>query len=55
MLTNLLCQFRLIKRPFKLFALIKELNKNGYDLTISPAKSSGSSNIMQASVKQDIN
>jgi len=42
---------RLIKRPFKLFALIKELNKNGYDLTISPAKSSGSSNIMQASVK----
>lgn len=42
---------RLIKSPGKLFALIKDLNKNEYDLTISPAKSSGSSNIAQASVK----
>ncbi|MBN1905746.1 MAG: glycosyltransferase family 9 protein [Deltaproteobacteria bacterium] len=42
---------RLIKNPFRLITLIKELNKNGYDLTISPAKSSGSSNILQASIK----
>ncbi len=42
---------RMIKNPFRLFALIKELNKNGYDLSISPATTSGSSNIAQASVK----
>jgi ADP-heptose:LPS heptosyltransferase len=41
----------MIKNPFRLFALIKELNKNGYDLSISPATTSGSSNIAQASVK----
>jgi ADP-heptose:LPS heptosyltransferase len=49
---NIYCaSSRLIKRPFKLFALIKELNKNGYDLSISPATTSGSSNIAQASIK----
>jgi ADP-heptose:LPS heptosyltransferase len=42
---------RLIKSPFRLFSLIRDMNKNGYDLTISPAKTSGSSNIAQAFIK----
>lgn len=40
-----------IKSPGKLIALIKELNNNKYDLSISPTTSSGSSNISQAIIK----
>lgn len=40
-----------LKSPCKLISLIKELNNNNYDLSISPTKSSGSSNISQAFIK----
>lgn len=40
-----------IKSPGKLISLIKELNKNNYDLLICPTKGSGSSNISQALIK----
>ena len=42
---------KMLKNPCKLFGLIKELNNNKYDLSISPTNSSGSSNISQALVK----
>lgn len=42
-----------LKSPGKLISLIKELNNNNYDLSISPTRSSGSSNISQALIKAD--
>lgn len=49
---NIYCaNAKLAKNPCKLFALIKELNNNRYDLSISPTNSSGSSNISQSLIK----
>ncbi|MGD9157059.1 MAG: glycosyltransferase family 9 protein [Desulfobacteraceae bacterium] len=42
---------RLIKNPCKILSLLKELNSNKYDLSISPTNSSGSSNISQALIR----
>jgi len=42
---------KLLKNPFQLYAKVKEINNNNYDLVISPITSSGSANISTMLIK----
>ena len=42
---------KLLKNPFRLMSKVKEINKNNYDLVISPITSSGSANVSTMLIK----